>query len=144
MARKISGSIPVPPLTDEMYERGKKTIVHTPVDVIAASFDRKADVLQLTLRNGIVIRFPRSEIRELAAADAKKISKVDVQVGGDGISFESLDVDIYVPGLIADELSTAFAKASGRKSAGRSSALKASASRKNGEKGGRPRKERAA
>lgn len=132
-------SIPVPPLTDEMYECGK-TAIDSPIDVIGARYDTRSDSLELKLRNGVLLRIPRAHIWEFAGAMPADLRKIEVQPGGDGISVRKLDVDISVPGLIADELRTAFAKAQGRKSRGRTSAAKAAASRKNGRKGGRPRK----
>ena len=133
--------IAVPPLTDAMYERGialGKT--DRPFDVVRARYDRVRGSLDLTLRNGITVRFPREHIRELADADPNDLGKIEIQPGGDGISFRKLDVDISVPGLLADELGPLFAKAMGRRTRGRTTPKKAAASRENGRKGGRPKK----
>ena len=133
--------IVVPPLTEAMYERGvTRRALDGPFDVVRARFDRARSSLDLTLRNGITVRFPRAHIHELADADANDLGKVEIQPGGDGISFRKLDVDISVAGLLADELGPLFAKALGRRARGRSTAKKAAASRENGRKGGRPTK----
>lgn len=131
--------IPIPPLTDEMYERGVGSAKDGPFDVVSARYDRKADALELVLRKGISVCFPREQIREIKNASPADVAKVEVQPGGDGISFLRLDVDISVPGLLADELGPLFAKGFGRKSLGATSEKKAASSRENGRKGGRPK-----
>ncbi len=137
---KNSAPIAVPPLTAAVYDRGTRGKADGPFDVVRARFDRARRLLDLTLRNGITVRFPRERIRELADADPGEIGEVEIQPGGDGISFRKLDVDISIPGLLADELGPLFAKAMGRRGRGRTTTKKAAASRQNGRKGGRPKK----
>jgi hypothetical protein len=137
---KVPRRINVPPLTEAMYARGKRTVRDEPFDVIAAGYNRKTDALDLTFRKGVTVSIPRSQIQELANADVPDLARIEIQPGGDGISIRRIDVDIYVPGLLADELGTVFAKAMGRKTRGRTTQKKAAASRANGRKGGRPPK----
>jgi hypothetical protein len=79
------------------------------------------DTIDLTLRKGVTVRLPRAQIKELANATPAEVSKIEIQPGGDGISFLKINVDIYVPGLLADELGPLLSKVSGRRSLGRTS-----------------------
>lgn len=137
MAR-VPQSITAPPLTDAAYQRGKRGA--SPIDVLAVYYCADDDAVELTLRNDVALSIPVREIRELAKAEPAQLAQLEVVPGGDAISLRALDVDIFAPGLIADVLGVAFAKALGRASKGRTSPRKAAAARANGRKGGRPPK----
>jgi len=144
MARPSKGGIPVPPMTGTMWREALKTVKREePFDVVRAKYDRRRDALELALRCGVVIQFPRTRIRELARAAPDDVAKVKIQPGGDGLSFDEIDKHISVPGLLRDELGSLFARAIGRQARGRTSEKKAASSKENGKKGGRPKKKAA-
>lgn len=140
MAKSRAGSIPVPRLTDAVWRRVSRRVrPASPADVVSARYLKGRDSIELSLRNGMSILFPRTQISELRSATPAELRRIEVQPGGDGISISSIDVDISVPGLLAEELGGVFARAIGRKARGCSSPKKAAASRRNGRRGGRPR-----
>jgi predicted RNA polymerase sigma factor len=107
-----------------------------PIDV---RYDRKADHILITLRAGIVVAMPRSVIKELKNATAEQLAEVELMA--EGLHWETLDVDVSVPGLLARVLGQNFvATAAGRFGGSARSEAKAAAARANGAKGGRPRK----
>ncbi len=84
---------------------------------------------------------PRAIIPGLESASKSNLEVVEVSPAGDALSWPSLDVDVYVPGLVERAFGTRlFAAATGRRGGRRKSRAKAVASKANGAKGGRPRK----
>ncbi len=74
----------------------------------------------------------------LGGADPQALGNIELSGGGYGLHWPALDVDLTVPGLLAGIFGTAKWMAA---QAGRSSSpAKAAAARRNGRKGGRPRK----
>lgn len=96
--------------------------------------------LRIELANGAAITLPVKLIPGLRRVPARDIRAVEVLGRGGGVHWESLDLDLSVPGL----LSSMFARPEwlaelGRFGGRKSSPAKAAAARRNGRKGGRPR-----
>ena len=122
---------------DAALERGRKASASEP-RATAATFDRTTQKIAVTLSNGVSVSLPPSLIQGLAGATLEEIAEVQVQARGYGLHWPSLDVDVSVPGLLAGAMGTRSYMA---KRAGQArSKAKAAAARKNGAKGGRPRK----
>lgn len=84
---------------------------------------------------------PRQIIPDLKEARTSSLTPISISPAGDALSWPSLDVDVYVPGLVEQAFGTRlFATATGRRGGRRRSKAKAAAARTNGAKGGRPRK----
>lgn len=96
--------------------------------------------LGIELTNGAAITLPVKLIPGLRRAAERDVRAVEILGRGDGLHWESLDLDLSVPGL----LSSVFAGPEwlselGRIGGSSSSAAKAAAARRNGRRGGRPR-----
>lgn len=109
--------------------------------IVAARYDPKRDVLDLRFRGGGSMVVPRSFVPGLTRAAAAKLPSPEVSPAGDALRWAALDIDVYVPGLIARAFGTRlFAAAAGRAGGRRRTRAKAAAAKLNGLKGGRPRK----
>ena len=98
---------------------------------VGARYDRRAGRVMITLNNGAVVGFPLSALPGLEHAAADDLRKIEIQGGGYTLHIPSLDADISVPQLLADELGSTIM---------RRAIVRANASRTNGRLGGRPRK----
>ena len=112
-----------------------------PTAVVGAKYEARNQVLRLTFRGGSGMLIPIHMISELAGQPEAALAKIDVSPLGDALSCRSLDVDIYVPGLVEDVFGARlFAAGTDRRGGRRRTKAKAAAARMNGAKGGRPRK----
>jgi hypothetical protein len=95
----------------------------------------------IELQSGVVIGIPHILLQGLAEATSEQLLAVEVTPSGYGLHWESLDVDLAVPALLARLYGTqAWMAELGRKGGQAKSIAKAEAARENGKKGGRPQK----
>ncbi len=112
-----------------------------PSAIVEARYDSRRDAVDLSFASGGTITIPRELIPGLEDATPQVLASVSVSPAGNAISWRSLDIDIYVPGLLERAFGTRlFAASTGRRGGRRRSKSKAAAARANGAKGGRPRK----
>ena len=112
-----------------------------PSAVVEARYDPDRDLIDLKFGGGGSMAIPRNAVPGLQRASASSIESIVVSPAGDALSWPSLNVDVYVPGLVERAFgSRLFAAATGRRGGRRRSKAKAAASKANGAKGGRPRK----
>jgi hypothetical protein len=99
------------------------------------------ELLFLTLTNGTVIGLSLSGIPALRRATPRQLTAVELIASGAMIHWEALDVDLSVPALVREALGETALRVLFASEGGRStSERKAAAARRNGAKGGRPRK----
>lgn len=95
----------------------------------------------IELNTGIVMGFPYQQLQGLQEATSKQLAEVEMTPTGYGLHWESLDVDLTVPQLVAGFFGTkAWMSELGRQGGKIKSEAKSQASRENGKRGGRPRK----
>jgi hypothetical protein len=95
----------------------------------------------IELNTEIVMGFPYQQLQGLINATSRQLAEVEVTPGGYGLHWESLDVDLGVPQLVAGLFGTkAWMAELGRQGGKSKSVAKAKASRNNGSLGGRPPK----
>jgi hypothetical protein len=122
-------------------ERGRATLENEP-RATAASYDRKTGRIVVDLIGGCSYAFPARLVEDLQSASDQELADIEVDGVGFNLHWPTLDVDLYVPALVSGIFGTRvwmtreLARAAGRAK----SPAKAAASRKNGAKGGRPRK----
>ena len=122
---------------DAALERGRIARAIEP-RAARARYDRKLGRIVVDLTNGCVFAFPPRMAQGLGKATDNQLAEVEILGRGYGLHWESLDVDLSIPGLLAGIFGTRsyMARLAGRTK----SPAKAAASRANGAKGGRPRK----
>ena len=112
-----------------------------PSAVVGAQYDSTRDAIDLRYRGGGSMTIPRQIVPSLDGVPASALASISISPAGDALSWPSLDVDVYVPGLVERAFGTRlFARATGQRGGRRRSNVKAAAARANGSKGGRPRK----
>lgn len=107
---------------------------------LSVRFDVASERIVVDFTNGAAFVIPARALEGLSDASIAELSEVTL-LGETGIHFESRDVDFSIAGLMSGIFGTrAFMEAQRRGGSSRSPA-KIAASRANGAKGGRPRKE---
>jgi hypothetical protein len=104
-----------------------------------ASYDRASRRLSIELTNGSSFKLPVKLIPWLRNITGEQLAEVEVSPSGEGLHWESADVDVSVPALLERIFGTASWMRQLASSGGRSrSRAKVRAARANGAKGGRP------
>jgi Protein of unknown function (DUF2442) len=68
---------------------------------VKAWYDERGDRVFTELRSGVVMGFPRTLLQGLREATLEQLMEVEITPSGYGLHWESLDVDLSVPQLVA-------------------------------------------
>lgn len=132
-------------VTDAQLEaaeaRGRK-MLETEPRASAARYDQATGRVVVDLANGCSYAFPAQLVQDLQGASHGDLAGVEVDGQGFNLHWPALDVDLYVPALVAGIFGTRawMARELARVAGRATSPAKAAAARSNGAKGGRPRK----
>ena len=125
----------------EAEARGRVVLENEP-RAQSAGYDAASGRVVVELTNGCRFAFPARRVGGLENASDEALGAVEVLGLGLGLHWEPLDVDLSVPGLLAGLFGTRAWM--DRERAARAGSIrspaKAAAARRNGIKGGRPRK----
>ena len=114
---------------------------HDASALVDAHYDRTSDAVVLIFRGGGSMRIPRHAITGLERQPASALESLTLSPAGDALLWPAIDADVYVPGLVERAFGNRlFAAAAGRRRGQRRTKAKMAAARRNGAKGGRPRK----
>jgi hypothetical protein len=112
---------------------------------VAAEYRAKEDAVAIKLASGVGLTIPRKLLQGLESATPEQVAQVEIWGPGSSLHWEALDVDHYVPSLIEGVFGNRrWMSELGKRGGAARSEAKVQAARKNGRKGGRPRKRRAA
>ena len=139
-------SVPFRTQADPLAEaelRGRRMLEEEP-RARSAGYDAASGRIVVELANGCSFAFPARSAQGLEAASDDDLAEVEVLGLGHGLHWERLDVDLSVPGLLAVLFGTRawMDRQRAAKAGAARSPAKAAAARRNGAKGGRPRKTR--
>jgi len=125
---------------DAARERGRRE-AESQVHAVSASYDAKSDRVVIELDSGYAFMVPRKLMQGLGDATPAQLRRVVVLPTGNAIAWDVPDVGFLVDPLFRGIVGSArWMSELGRSGGLARSAAKAASSRKNGAKGGRPRK----
>ncbi|MHB1271447.1 MAG: DUF2442 domain-containing protein [Rhodanobacter sp.] len=132
------------PITEHEFAQSEKRmqLLREAGHAVSARYDRRSSRVVVNLSTGVQVAFPAALAEELAGASPVDLAAIEISPSGLGLHWPLLDADLYVPSLLVGIfgskrwMAVQLGAAGGRSR----SEAKTASSRKNGRKGGRPRK----
>lgn len=107
----------------------------------AAWYDGTSRRVVMELGTGYRVGIPLARLKEIAGAAPKELASIEILGGGNILHWERLDADYSVPALVLELVGPALLAREAARAAGQAtSPRKAAAARRNGRKGGRPKR----
>ncbi|MDQ2681029.1 MAG: DUF2442 domain-containing protein [Candidatus Eremiobacteraeota bacterium] len=127
---------------DAAISRSKEWELYRPV-ATAVKYREENDSVAILFKSGAELSLPRKSLQGLEISTPAQLSEVMICDYGSGLRWDSLDVDHYIPYLLEGMFGNRrWMTEIGRLGGLATTDAKRSASRKNGRKGGRPKRER--
>lgn len=99
-----NGSVFMPQKSDEQFEAAEacgRHLLRTEPRAVAARYDKTTRRVTLDLVNGCSYAFPAERVQDLYGAADHGLADIEVDGAGFNLHWPALDVDLYVPTLIA-------------------------------------------
>jgi hypothetical protein len=114
----------------------------SPPRAVRARYDRRLRRIIIRFSAGLEVSFSPRDAQGLEKATSAQLERIEISPSGYGVHFPKIDVDLHLPALLMGFLGSrnwmaARLGALGGKSR---SAAKRAAAKKNGRRGGRPKK----
>nr|WP_316655012.1 DUF2442 domain-containing protein [uncultured Gellertiella sp.] len=140
-AEPVNASMEMSDLAFEDAKRRGLTTRNGP-SAISARYDPHHHAIIVVLDSGAFVGLPVEKLQGLQGASALQLNTVVIEAGGLGMHWPDLDADLFVPALLdglfgSNSWMAARLGAAGGKA---TSDAKVTSSRRNGARGGRPRK----
>lgn len=131
------------PITPEELSRVRRDTAErdrTEPRITRTSYDNRARLLHLGLRGGVSVDIPADIFPELSQATPEQIADCKIKENGASLHWDHLDVQMTTIAILQIAFKFTSVSYNARRAGSSRTSAKSAAARRNGAKGGRPRK----